>query len=142
MLRSENRVVESLVARANPEAPTETVTQGQPAFTAASAVDRTLDLLARTVAPIHQPLRDERRQRLTIFSIAITLTPGEVTQSELAGLENVRLETQPIQIVEQCGLEVRPTPLTVVVLDAQQHPAAQRSRQAPHEDRTDDVSQV
>lgn len=54
----------------------------------------------------------------------------------------VGLETEPLEVVEDSGLEAIARAPAVVVLDAEQHSAAVAAGQSPHVDGVDQVSQV
>jgi hypothetical protein len=55
---------------------------------------------------------------------------------------DVRLETEPIQIVEHLSFGIAPRPLTIVIFDAQDDPPRQRAGKPPHVDGVDDVSEM
>src|SRR5688500_179680 len=74
---------------------------------------------------------------------------GRITQpklgaasTKLLGTPDVRLESQPVEIVEDPGLVLGAAPGSIVVLDAKHHFAAAFARGAPDPDRVEDVADV
>ena len=51
-------------------------------------------------------------------------------------------EPQPVEVLEQRGVVLRPAALAIVVLDAEQHASAGAPGDAPHPDGVGDVAQV
>lgn len=56
--------------------------------------------------------------------------------------EDVRSESEPIEVVEDCSFELGPRPLAVVVLDSEQDPGAKEPRGAPDVFGIQDVTEV
>jgi hypothetical protein len=74
--------------------------------------------------------------------VAIRLPAGARAGAKGVGRKDIRLESEPVEVLEQRPFVLRPATLAVVVFDAQQHPPAAHPRHAPDPDRVHDVAQV
>ena len=73
---------------------------------------------------------------------AVALAVGRRTAPELAGAADVRLESEPLQVLQRGGFVLGPASAPIVVLHPQQHATAERPGDAPDVDRVGDVTQV
>ena len=73
LLSPDKRVIEPLVMRLYPHAPTDVVCQRQIAIATSAAVYRAVDLLARTIAGVNEPSSHEGRHGLAIRGITVAL---------------------------------------------------------------------
>ena len=60
----------------------------------------------------------------------------------LADRAHVRHEPEPVEVLQDGRVEYGPATLAIVILDAQEHAAADRPGDAPRPDRVGDVTQV
>ncbi len=51
-------------------------------------------------------------------------------------------ESEPVEILEDRGLVFRPAANAIMILEPEQHAAAERARHAPRVDGVDDVTEV
>ena len=142
LLRPEPQVVETLDPFVHPHPPADAVRHGQPAIAAPSGVHRRVDLPARAVAAVDHTGRKQGLQRLPIGRVPLTLPPLAIPPAKGGRRKDVRLNAEPIELVEQRLFELRPAALPVVVLDAQQHVTVERARESPHEHGVHDMADV
>ena len=97
----------------------------------------------RAVAPV-----DQLRARQPHHRVRVALGPIHLAARALAGRaerrdrRRVGDEPEPLEVIEDARLEFAPCPRLVVILDAQVDEAAERPRDAPDEDRVDEVSEM
>ena len=142
LLSPDKRVIEPLIMRLYPHAPTDVVCQRQIAIATSAVVHRAVDLLARTIAGVNEPSSHEGHHGLAIRGITVALPTRCDAGSEVAWGKYVGREPQPLQILEECALELGSASLTVVIFDAEEDLSAERPCQPPHEDRVDDMADV
>ena len=90
------------------------------------------DFAARAFACVHETSTAEVLERRLIDRAALALTDRSVVGGK----------AEPVQILDDGPLVLRPAALPIVVLDAQQHAAACPAGDAPHVDGVDDVPEV
>jgi hypothetical protein len=145
--RSLQQIDERLGARFHAQAPCHPITEWQPArparagIPAAGALLRG-DLLTRARAAVEQAPVVERRRGRGVDSLPIALTRFAAARAERRGWIPIGHEAEPVEIVEQGGLEGPSRALAVVVLDAEQHVGPESSGQAPDVDGVDDMAEV
>ncbi|MCL4684991.1 hypothetical protein KJ059_09605 [Myxococcota bacterium] len=100
------------------------------------------DVSARAVAAEQQASLRQLGGRRAIGGVAVGLASRARPLAILRGREDVRLEAEPVEILEQRLLVARLATLAIVVLDAQQHARLERLREAPHVDGVGDVPEV
>ena len=100
------------------------------------------DAGAGTFARVDEPARPERVEHRGIDRLAIALPAAARARAERVGGRLVWNQSEPVEVIEDGALELGAAPIAIVIFDAEQHAATQRPRQAPHEDRVGDVSQV
>ncbi len=143
--RSEPQVGESFRQVGHLQAQPATWSLVEPAFAttavvafAASPADvlgAKMDLRARARADVHMMCITEPLEHG-----GIGLVPIALAHNRVAAL--VRDEAEPVEIVEQRCLEMRPAADAVVILDAQQHASTPRASHTPDIDGVHDVTEV
>ena len=97
----------------------------------------------RTVAGVDaMPRRDEPRDRRLVDGTVVTLPIGRRPAAELVARPDVGHEAEPVEILEQRLLVLRPAALPVVILDPEQHRRAPCPRRLPDVERVGDVAEV
>ena len=107
----------------------------QPSKAASAIVSFTTDILARALARVDVSRRPQGCKSLVVDQWRVAL-PQQRLQPE------VGLESEPCEIVEKSRLVLGAAADAIVILDAQEHPAIERTRNAPDVDRVDDVPEV
>ena len=72
--------------------------------------------------------------------VPINLTTIALSQKRMQTL--IGIKAKPVQVLENAGFVLRPAADAIVILHPQQHAAAGRTREAPHVDGVDDVTEV
>jgi len=142
LLLAKQAIVESLDRRLDAHAPADAVPQRKTAIAAAPRVRCALELASRAVAGVDEPLRDERGQRVEINQPTVALPALRGPAAKTRSREDVGCESEPIEIVEHRRFELRLAALAIVIFDAQQHAAAERTREPPDENGVDGVADV
>jgi len=87
---------------------------------------------AAAVARVHVDDGPKTRQCLRVRGPAVRLPePGRPAAPEVRGGRAIGSESEPVEVVEERPLELRPTALAIVVLDPQEDRSARRSGEAP-----------
>lgn len=94
------------------------------------------DLPSGTSAGVDEAANRERRERPLVNPVAIALPRPRFGQVAVGD------EAKPVEIFQQRRLVLRPTPRSVVVLDAQDHPPAERPRHCPDPNRVGHVAEM
>jgi hypothetical protein len=107
----------------------------EPRVPAGVGVAFAADLLSRTGARVHGVLPPQLLQRRLVHRLVLALADEGRTP-------RIRLEPQPVQIIQQRGFELRPAAKAVVILDAEQHPPVHRAGDSPDVNRIHHVPEV
>jgi len=115
---------------------TETCPLGrQSPLSATAVIPFAPNLLSRAIACVHVLRRPKPDERLFVEMCAIALSQQRPDPL-------VRLEPEPLEILENRHFVFGPASEVIVIFDAQQYPPARLARHAPHVDRVDHVADV
>ena len=92
--------------------------------------------------PKSSPCARRRAAAVLVDGVAVALPAVAASGAERGSGEDVRSESEPIEVVEDCSFELGPRPLAVVVLDSEQDPGAEEPRGAPDVFGVQDVTEV
>ena len=84
----------------------------------------------------------ERGQVIAVGRVAVTLPVRGCARPEIRGTTDVRLETEPFEVLEERRLVIRPAATTVVILEPEEHAAVECAGDPPDADGVGDVPQV
>lgn len=133
--RAEQQVFERFWSRFDTYADAASLFVRQSPLSATAVIPLARNLLSRAIAGVDVMRRPKPDERLFVETCAIAL-------SQQWPQPLIRLEPEPLEILEDCHFVFGPASDAIVIFDAQQHPPSCLARHAPHVDRVDNVADV
>jgi leucyl/phenylalanyl-tRNA---protein transferase len=134
-LRAKQPIVEDFVSLRELHTNSATVSRRQLPSTTSSVVTFATDVLARAIAGVDTRRFTQPIECLLVHQRCVALSERRIEAE-------IWLESEPGDILEQRSLVLRTATDAIVVFDAQQHAAADCTRDAPDVDRVDHMPEV